>query len=50
VAEANAVAMLFGSGGPFFATGALAKPLRFGSASTIIQGDRVTHLVYDISR
>ena len=36
---------------PFtFATGALAEPLRLENPTTIVPGDRVTHLVYDISR
>jgi dihydrofolate reductase len=45
----NVVPMVFGSGRPFFATGALAEPLRLENPSTIVQGDRVTHLVYDVS-
>ena len=45
----NVVPVVFGSGRPFFATGALAEPLRLGNPSTIVQGDRVTHLVYDVS-
>ena len=39
--------MVFGSGRPFFATGGLAKPLRLENPTTIVEGDRVTHLVYD---
>jgi dihydrofolate reductase len=46
----NVVPVLFGSGRPFFATGALPEPLSFGNPSTIIEGDRVTHLVYDVHR
>jgi dihydrofolate reductase len=46
----NLVPVLFGSGRPFFATGALPEPLLFGDPSTIVQGGRVTHLVYDIRR
>jgi hypothetical protein len=38
------------SGIPFFATGGLAEPLRSENPTTIVQGDRVTHLVYDVSR
>ena len=45
----NVVPVVFGSGRPFFATGALAEPLRLENPSTIVQGDRVTHLVYDVS-
>ena len=46
----NLVPVVFGSGRPFFATGGLAEPLRLENPSTIVQGDRVTHLVYDVSR
>jgi dihydrofolate reductase len=46
----NQVPMVFGSGRPFFATGGLAEPLRLENPTTIVRGDRVTHLVYDVSR
>ena len=46
----NVVPVVFGSGRPFFATGALGEPLRLENPSAIVQGDRVTHLVYDVSR
>jgi dihydrofolate reductase len=46
----NQVPVVFGSGRPFFATGGLAEPLRLENPTTIVPGDRVTHLVYDISR
>jgi dihydrofolate reductase len=46
----NLVPVIFGSGRPFFATGGLAEPLLLENPSTIVQGDRVTHLVYDVSR
>jgi dihydrofolate reductase len=46
----NLVPVVFGSGRPFFATGALPEPLRLENPTTIVQGDRVTHLVYDVSR
>jgi dihydrofolate reductase len=46
----NLVPVVFGSGRPFFATGGLAEPLLLENPSTIVQGDRVTHLVYDVSR
>jgi hypothetical protein len=42
--------VVFGSGRPFFATGRLAEPLLLQNPRTIVQGDRVTHLVYDVSR
>ena len=46
----NQVPAVFGSGRPFFATGGLAEPLRLEDPTTIVRGDRVTHLVYDVSR
>jgi hypothetical protein len=46
----NQVPVVFGSGRPFFATGGLAEPLPLENPTTIVQGDRVTHLVYDVSR
>ena len=46
----NQVPVVFGSGRPFFAAGALAEPLRLENPTTIVRGDRVTHLVYDVSR
>src|ERR687896_537297 len=46
----NQVPVVFGSGRPFFATGGLAEPLRLEDPTTIVQGDRVTHLLYDVSR
>ncbi len=46
----NLVPVVFGSGRPFFATGALPEPLLFENPSAVVQGDRVTHLVYDVSR
>ena len=46
----NLVPVVFGSGRPFFATGTLAQPLRLENPTTIVAGDRVTHLVYDVSR
>lgn len=45
----NQVPVILGSGRPFFATGSLAEPLRLENPSTIVRGDQVTHLVYDIS-
>jgi len=46
----NLVPVVFGSGRPFFATGGPVVPLRLGNPTTIVRGDRVTHLVYDVSR
>ena len=45
----NQVPVIMGSGRPFFATGNLAEPLRLENPSTIVRGDQVTHLVYDVS-
>jgi len=46
----NQVPVVFGSGRPFFAIDGLADPLRLENPTRIVQGDRVTHLVYDVSR
>jgi hypothetical protein len=46
----NQVPVIFGSGRPFFATGARAEPLLLEDPTEIVRGDRVTHLVYDVSR
>jgi dihydrofolate reductase len=46
----NQVSVVFGSGRPFFATGSLAEPQRLENPTTIVAGDRLTHLVYDVSR
>jgi dihydrofolate reductase len=44
----NVVPVVFGSGRPFFATGCLTEPLLLENPTTIVRGDRVTHLVYDV--
>ena len=46
----NQVPVVFGSGRPFFATGGLGEPLLLENPATIVRGDRVTHLVYDVRR
>src|SRR5688500_489867 len=46
----NLVPVVFGSGRAFFATGGLAEALRLEKPSTVVRGDRVTHLLYDVSR
>ena len=46
----NLVPVVFGSGRPFFATGALAEPLMLDNPTTVVRGDRVTHLLYDVTR
>lgn len=45
----NLVPVVLGSGRPFFATGGPAGPLRLENPTAIVHGDRVTHLVYDVS-
>ncbi len=44
----NLVPTVFGSGRPFFATGPLAAPIMLDNPTQIVQGDRVTHLIYDV--
>jgi dihydrofolate reductase len=46
----NVVPVVFGSGRPFFASGSLPEPLRLENPTTIVRGDLVTHIVYDVSR
>jgi hypothetical protein len=46
----NVVPVVFGSGRPFFATGSLSRPLRLEDPTAIVRGERVTHLVYDVTR
>ena len=46
----NIVPAVFGSGRPFFATGALGEPLMLENPTRVVQGDRVIHLVYDVRR
>ncbi|WHM41047.1 dihydrofolate reductase [Streptomyces sp. BPTC-684] len=46
----NLVPVVFGTGRPFFATGALADPILLENPSQIVRGDRVTHLVYDVAK
>jgi dihydrofolate reductase len=43
----NVVPAVFGSGRPFFGPG---DPVRLDDPSRVAQGDRVTHLLYDVSR
>jgi hypothetical protein len=47
---ANLVPVVFGSGRPFFGTGPLDRPILLDNPSQVVQGDRVTHLVYNIAR
>jgi dihydrofolate reductase len=46
----NLVPAVFGSGRPFFATGPLDAPILLDNPSQVVQGDRVTHLVYDVAK
>jgi dihydrofolate reductase len=45
----NLVPVVLGSGRPFFGTGGIAEPLLFDDP-VVVQGKRVTHLVYDARR
>jgi dihydrofolate reductase len=45
----NLVPVVFGSGRPFFATGPLRDPIFFDNPAQVVPGDRVTHLVYDVT-
>jgi len=45
----NLVPVVFGSGRPFFATGSLEPALQLADPTRIVAGDRVTHLVYDVT-
>jgi dihydrofolate reductase len=45
----NLVPVVLGSGRPFWGSGA-AEPILFDNPSQVVQGDRVTHLVYDVSK
>jgi hypothetical protein len=40
--------VVFGSDRPFFATGALAEPLRLENPTRIVPDDQATHLGYDV--
>jgi dihydrofolate reductase len=46
----NQVPVVFGSGRPFFATGGLGEPLLLENPTKLVQGDRVTHMVFDVRR
>ena len=46
----NIVPVVFGSGRPFFDTGKLDGPITLDDPSKVVQGDRVTHLLYDVAR
>jgi dihydrofolate reductase len=46
----NLVPVVFGSGRPIFATGAMDEPLLLENPTTIVRGDRVVHLVYSVLR
>jgi len=46
----NLVPVVFRSGRPFYATGTLDEPLQLDNPVRVVQGDRVTHLVYDVAK
>jgi dihydrofolate reductase len=45
----NLVPTVFGTGRPFFGTGGIAEPILFDDP-VVAQGQRVTHLAYDLQR
>ena len=46
----NVTPVVFGSGRPFFDTGKLDGPIMLDNPSKVVEGKRVTHLLYDVSR
>jgi dihydrofolate reductase len=46
----NLVPTVFGSGRPFWSTGPMADPILLDNPTEIVQGDRVTHLVYTVPK
>ncbi len=46
----NLVPVIFGSGRPFYTSGPLAEKIMLGNPTRVVQGDRVTHLVYDVQK
>ena len=46
----NVVPTVFGSGRPFFGSGPLPDSIQLDNHSQVVQGDRVTQLVYDVKR
>jgi dihydrofolate reductase len=46
----NVVPTVFGSGRPFFGTGPVPDSIQLDNPSQVVQGDRVTHLVYDVKK
>ncbi|MEV0567468.1 dihydrofolate reductase [Dactylosporangium sp. NPDC050588] len=45
----HVVPVVFGSGRPFFGGAGTGDPITLGNPSRIVQGDRVTHLLYDVA-
>ncbi|WP_148481304.1 hypothetical protein [Micromonospora sp. WP24] len=46
----HVVPVVFGSGRPFFGTMGAGDVVPFDNPARVVQGDRVTHLLYDVSR
>lgn len=46
----NLVPVVFGAGRPFFGAMGPGEPVTLANPSRVAQGDRVTHLLYDVSR
>lgn len=46
----NVVPVVFGGGRPFFGPPAPGDPISLGDPSQVVQGDQVTHMLYDVPR
>lgn len=46
----NLVPVVFGSGKPFWGTGSITDPIMLENPAEIVEGDRVTHLVYNVRK
>jgi dihydrofolate reductase len=46
----NVVPVVFGAGRPFFGAMGAGEPIVLADPSRVVQGDRVTHLLYDVVR
>lgn len=44
------VPVVFGSGRPFWGSGKLSTPILLDNPSQVVRGDRVTHLLYDVTK
>lgn len=46
----NVVPVVFGSGRPFFGAMGAGDVVPLDNPARVVQGDRVTHMLYDVSR